>query len=259
MPTSLCLSAFALDPMTLFISSPIARAIGVSLALLMTGAGAQTVAPTTGMAPSLERKRVDVDARIKVESRSVGSDGVTRTSVYEETLMRRGAKVWTQRVLPKSMGDHAHAGAGPSGHKHLNPFEGGRLIEPVTGQAQMTLVVPHDKVVVSIPQAEFANMGFDGSWERAYFMITERELRALPPSGRKSDAPTARWHERKGDVSESVLWDEALMLPRTIESSNREGSQWRRVTVTPAATLATQWPWLATQGFEQKIYADYLD
>lgn len=246
--------------MTLPISSTIVRACAVSLTLLMiSGASAQTVATSADLPQAVERKRVDLDARIKVESRSVGGDGVTRTSVYEETLMRRGSKVWTQRVLPKGMGEHGHAGDDKSSHKHLNPFESGRLIEQAAGKAQMTLVVPHDKVVVSIPQAEFANMGFDGSWERAYFLVTERELRVLAASNRKSDVPGSRWHERKGEVNESVLWDDALMLPRTIESSNREGTQWRRITVTPAVTLSPQVPWLATQGFDKKIYADYLD
>lgn len=234
--------------------------LGVYAALLVSSVyvGASAAA-TPVVSQAMERKRVDLDARIKVETRSVGGDGVTRMSIYEDTLIRRGTQVWTQRVLGKVQADHDHASEGRRQHKHLNAVKGGRLIDLDSGKPVMTVIVPQDKVVVSIPSAEFANLGFDGSWERAYFLVTARELKSLQASNRKSAFAEARWYERKGEIVESVLWDEALMLPRVIESSSRDGAQWRRVTVTPASAMTGELPWLATQGFDRKIYADYLD
>ena len=52
-------------------------------------------------APELT-KLVDLDARVLVETRSIAADGVTHATTFEESVMRRGAKVWKLRLnLPQ--------------------------------------------------------------------------------------------------------------------------------------------------------------
>jgi len=204
---------------------------------------------------------VDLDGTIRVESRSIGSDGVTRSSVYDETFMRRGQQVWTQRILPKQALRQEHGKDEKSKHKHLDPFAGGRLITLTDGKLEMRLVLPNDNAVVSVPSVEFGNLGFDGSWERAYALVTQQELRKLQPSSRATDIPGAQWFERKGDIKESVLWDKHRMVARAIESSNSQGTQWRRVTLTLNSTISPTVPWDAQRikAFDRLQYSDFLD
>ncbi len=228
-----------------------------------TGAHAQTSPAQTKVTAAASDTLVDLDARILVESKTIGADGVTRTSQYEETFMRRGQQVWMQRVRPKSVAEHDH-GKEKKGHKHLDPFAGGRLIGLVDGKAQLDLVLADEKQVVNIPSVEFGNMGFDGSWEKAYYLIALQEFKrakVLKATQRKSEFPDAVWHERKGDVNESILWDSKRMVPRVIESSNAQGTQWRRITVTLQNSTSRVVPWSESvvKNYDQMRYSDFLD
>jgi hypothetical protein len=205
--------------------------------------------------------KVDLDALIRVESKTIGSDGVTRTSLYEETFMRRGEQIWTQRIRPKQTTAHNHDKEGHAGHKHLDPFEGGRLISLEDGKPQMRLISASEKRVVSVPSVEFGNLGFDGSWERAYYLVTQLEFKSFKPATRVSNVSDAKWFEKKGEVNESILWDNNRKVPLVIESTNRQGSQWRRITVIPRKELTAVVPWgpQLVKNFDQMLYSDFLD
>ncbi len=240
--------------LALAMAAGLACTTGVQAQPSSVPAKASAVAPDT---------LVDLDARILVESKTIGADGVTRTSQYEETFMRRGQQVWMQRIRPKPVAAHDHAKE-KSGHKHLDPFAGGRLIGLADGKAQMDLVLPDEKQVVNIPSVEFGNLGFDGSWERAYYLIALQEFKRskiLKATQRKSEFPDAVWHERKGDINESILWDSKRMVPRVIESSNAQGTQWRRITVTLQNSVARVVPWSETvvKNYDQMRYSDFMD
>lgn len=207
------------------------------------------------------RGAVDLDALIRVESKTIGADGVTRTSQYEETFMRRGEQVWTQRIRPKQATAHHHGPDGHNGHKHLDPLEGGRLITLEEGKPQLRLISASEKRVVSVPSVEFGNLGFDGSWERAYYLVTPAELKQFKPSSRATDVPDAQWFEKQGAVHESILWDPKRQIPWVIESTNKQGSQWRRITVTPQKELTAVVPWSPqrVKTYDQMLYSDFLD
>jgi hypothetical protein len=224
-----------------------------------TQSSSAPIKPVTAATAAL----VDLDARISVETKSIGSDGVTRTSQYGETLMRRGQQVWMQRIRPKQNHEHDHEKES-SGHKHLDPYSGGRLISLFEGKPQLNLVLPDKKQIVNIPSVEFGNMGFDGSWEKAYYLISLQEFlrsKLFKVTPRKSEFPEAVWYERKGDVNESILWDNKKMIPRVIESSNAQGTQWRRITVTLNGSLENSVPWRESvvKNYDQMRYSDFLD
>lgn len=211
--------------------------------------------------PAAARAKVDLDALIRVESKTTGSDGVTRTSLYEETYMRRGEQVWTQRVRPKSAHLHEHVKEGHAGHKHLDPFEGGRLISLEDGKVQLSLISASEKRVVSVPSVEFGNLGFDGSWERAYYWVTQLEFKSFKPSSRLSDVADAQWFEKTGEVNEFILWDPKRQIPWVIESTNRQGNQWRKITLTPRKEMTAVVPWSPQliKRYDQMLYSDFLD
>lgn len=230
----------------------------ISMALAQTQIAQAPPSKSLSAAP---RARVDLDALIRVESKTTSSDGVTRTSLYEETYMRRGEQVWSQRIRPKSAHDHATAREGHAGHKHLDPFEGGRLISLEDGKPQMRLISATEQRVVSVPSVEFGNLGFDGSWERAYYLVTQLEFKNFKPSARVSDVPDTQWFEKTGDVNEFILWDHKRQIPWVIESTNRQGNQWRKITVTPRKEMTAVVPWnpQLIKRYDQMLYSDFLD
>jgi hypothetical protein len=232
--------------------------IPVNMALAQTQI---TQTPAGKNLPASSRALVDLDALIQVESKTTSSDGVTRTSLYKETYMRRGEQVWIQRIRPKSAHDHAPAKKGHTIHKHLDPFEGGRLISLEDGKPQLSLISASEKRVVSVPSVEFGNLGFDGSWERSYYWVTQLEFKSFKPSARVSDAPDSQWFEKTGDTHEFILWDDKRQIPLVIESTNRQGNQWRKITVTPRKEMAAVVPWNPEliKRYDQMLYSDFLD
>lgn len=62
----------------------------------------------------------DLDAVLVHESRTVSADGVTRTTMYRERMVRRDAHVWVERVLPV-----AAAGGHGNDHDHDHDHDAG--------------------------------------------------------------------------------------------------------------------------------------
>jgi hypothetical protein len=236
-------------------------ALGFACASASNAQTSSAPTPTGKSLSAAARAQVDLDALVKVESKTTGSDGVTRTSLYEERFMRRGDQIWTQRVLPKTGRVHEHVKEGHSGHKHLDPFEGGRLVSLEDGKPQLRLISAGEKRVVSVPSVEFGNLGFDGSWERAYYWVTQLEFKSFKPSSRVSDVADAQWFEKTGDVNEFILWDHKRQIPRVIESTHRQGNQWRKISVTPRKEMTAVVPWSPQliKRYDQMLYSDFLD
>lgn len=224
-------------------------------------------------APDLE-KRVDLDAKLTIYSRTKSADGSMHTVELEEAMMRRGERVWKMRLnVPHVHAQHAdHAGhahgskldktkpAANGGHEHFNPLEFGRVVGFEGSTAQLIYVKPEAKLLVTIPKSEFENVGFDGSWHRAYYLITPAELARLKPTARPSPVPGAVWYERdmrKG--FERVLWDASKAIALQLESESADGRAYYRISVKLAGRLDPKPSWLSTKGFEERRYSDYLD
>jgi hypothetical protein len=217
----------------------------------------------------------DVDLRIARYSKVVTAEGVTREARYEETMMRRAGHVWTARVLPAAAGphdhdddhDHEHA-AGPHkvaarksvGHKHFNPVTLPRHVALEDGRLRLRFVDAQAKEVISIPPGEYDNVGFDGSWDHARYLLDTKGLQSMAVSKRPSPVPGARWREReRGGLYERVLWDDAKRLPLVIESGDRAGTFYHRTELKVASGLSRDLPWMKLKGYAQREYADYLD
>ena len=233
------------------------RALGRAL-LVCAGLGPLQASAQPDVAAGPSMGRVNLDAEVLVESKVLGADGILRSTRFTGTLMRREAEVWTRRQLPAGSA-HVHP-AGGAAHKHFNPLEAGRLVSLEAGRTELRFILSEDRVVVSVPSAEYANVGFEGSWERAYYMVTMAELARMKPVKRASPVKGAIWYGRdQGGLFERVLWDPALSIARVIESGSVAGDKWFQVSVTPRGMSAGTVPWRRTQGYEQKRYSDFLD
>jgi hypothetical protein len=154
----------------------------------------------------------DLDLTVAYFSKTVTPDGVTRESRYEEKMMRRPGHVWSARVLP------AHAAAQEEVHHHgFNHIVLPRHVTLDGNTPRVEYIDAKARAVVAIPSSEFDNVNFDGSWERAFYLLDPRLLGTMPVTTRATSVPGARWREREeGGVFQRVLWDERRQIPLVI-------------------------------------------
>ncbi|MBN3730508.1 hypothetical protein [Burkholderia sp. Tr-20390] len=224
----------------------------------------------------------DLDAVLLHESRTVSADGVTRTTMYRERMVRRDGHVWVERVMPVAAAgghrndhdhDHDHdagvrAGMQPAaahaGHKHFNFQAAARHVTYDGKTARIEYVDAANRTVVSVPPAEYETTGFDGSWDNAYYVTPPSRLKRLA-AAKRGDVPGTRWYEQAVDTPGArgvnrILWSETLQAPLSVEYRSADGRVVRKLTLTPAAAARRETlPWQALASYTRKEYADYLD
>jgi len=225
--------------------------LSLRLAAVCVAGTVHAVTATPAAAP-------DLDLAITYYSKTVTPDGVTRESRYQETMLRRTGHVWNARVLPARAAQHEHGHEG--GHRHgLDHGAMSRHVSYANGAPRLQLVDAGQRAVIAIPATEFNNVDFDGSWERAFYLLEPRLLKTMTVTNRASPAAGARWREREEHgVYQRVLWDEQRQIPLAMESGDRAGTFYRRVDVIARAGVAAA-PWNNLQGYAQREYADFLD
>ncbi|WP_334001855.1 hypothetical protein [Burkholderia cepacia] len=225
----------------------------------------------------------DLDAVLLHESRTVTADGVTRTTLYRERMVRRDGHVWVERVLPAAAAgggqgddhDHDHdagpgrrAGVQPAaahaGHRHFNFQAAARHVTYDGKTARIEYVDAANRTVVSVPPAEYETTGFDGSWDNAYYVTPPSQLKRLAVA-KRGDAPGTLWYEQAVDTPGArgvnrILWSEMLQAPLSVEYRSADGRVVRKLTLTPApAARREPPPWTTLARYARKEYADYLD
>jgi hypothetical protein len=222
-----------------------------SLLLYAAACGALWL-PVSGHAESAP----DLDLSIRHYSRVMSDEGVLRESRHEDRMLRRDGHVWLYRVLPTAMTHHHDE----KDHRHFNPVLLPRHVTPDGARARIEFIDFHERELISIPQADHENVGFDGSWQNAFYLADPKRVMAMPVSGRASPIAGARWREqRTKDMFQRVLWDEKRMIPLIVESGDAQGRVLERVEVQPLPGLEKRQPWKETAGFARKEYADFLD
>ncbi|WP_423369582.1 hypothetical protein [Burkholderia sp. LMG 32019] len=234
-----------------------------------------------GMAALPAFAAADLDAVLLHESRTVTADGVTRTTLYRERMVRRDGHVWVERVLPAAAAggghgddhDHDHdagrrAGVQPAaahaGHKHFNFQAAARHVTYDGKTARIEYVDAANRTVVSVPPAEYETTGFDGSWDNAYYVTPPSQLKRLAVA-KRGDAPGTRLYEQAVDTPGArgvnrILWSETLQAPLSVEYRSADGRVVRKLTLTQApAARREPLPWTTLASYTRKEYADYLD
>ena len=213
--------------------------------------------PAVPAAPALQ-------AVISYETRQVTKAGITRVETWQENMQRQGDTLWTERILPSHAGSSEHAGhrhdAKPkASHKHLDTDVAARWLQKdSSGALSLRYVDKDEKVVVSIPKAEFGTVGFDGRWDTAAYLVPPDLVAKMKPAGAGPNGGVWRVEKAK-DWTHRVLWSEAQQIALRVESKKTDGSFSRTIRVQPSAVTSAIRPWAKLADFGQKKYDDYMD
>jgi hypothetical protein len=202
-----------------------------------------------------------LDAVVRYETRQVLPSGVKRTESWEERLVRRGNRLWTMRVLPQgSAAVHEH-GSSHEGHKHFDHERASRFItRDDRGNLSLRFADPDERMVVSVPSAEYASVGFDGRWDAAAHLVPPSLLKAMKPAEGKAPAGAAWYAQRAQGWTHRVLWSSALQVALRIDSRSDDGANSRTVVLQlQPATPPGKLPWLGLERWTQRSYEDFLD
>ena len=202
----------------------------------------------------------DVDLLLTHTMKSVGVDGITRTAEFSERVVRRKNQIWTERIMPASAittPDAARA------EKEFDTALASRwIVRRADMKPELMLVNTRAKLVVPIDKPDYDNIGFDGSWDSAYYLLDPKSLKQMYASGSRQADGTAWYESKRGkgatQTTIKVLWDETFMYPRQIESVRADGTDRKKMTATKLAAQRTL-PWDSTKNYRHKNYADFLD
>lgn len=205
----------------------------------------------------------DIDAVVTYRTHRVLASGVVRDESWQERVMRRGDAVWSERVLPdEARAAHRHeTKAEHAAHKHFDFESAARLVQrDARGDTVLRYVDAKNRVVVSVPRAEYGAVGFDGRWDGAAHLVPPQVVAAMT-AAREAATPGTRWLGDRGDGwTHRVLWSDRRELALRIESARDDGSFRRTVSVVlqPVA-IGQQVPWRDLASYTQKEYDDFMD
>jgi hypothetical protein len=234
------------------------------LAAALAAAAAAATAASPDAATAAARPVPDLDALVSYETRQVLPSGVTRVESWQERLVRRGDRVWTERVLPgaAAAADHDHAKEhGGHGHKHFDFERAARLLSrDAQGRPVLRFADARERVLVNVPATEFGAVGFDGRWDAAAHLVPPALVQAMAPAAGSAPAGAAWREQHSQGWTHRVLWSEPLQVALRIDSRRDDGSASRSVSLqSRPATPAQRLPWLALERWTQREYDDFLD
>ena len=199
----------------------------------------------------------DLDMVVRHTTIFAGADGVKRTNEFAERVVRRQDQIWIERMVPEGWhptDEHAHVKAGHD-HRHLDVVTASRwLVRGVDGSVRVRLAAKEDKVLVDVAKTEYSNIGFDGSWTAAYYLIDPDALKRMKLSGIRGDLSTYTNTDKNRQLK--IVWNDKFKVPTLVESVS--GASSKRTVIEVSAPVTTP-PWKSTQKYVAKDYSDYLD
>lgn len=205
----------------------------------------------------------ELNLRVTHLSRSIGNDGVTRETRHTNRLFRRQAMVWIERELPDGLRQslnhgHSHAHGPHAGHAH-DEAQGAplRLTRAPDGQETVEVVLAKSRRVIVVDRAHHGNVGYGGSWDAAYWLVSPASLQRMTRVGAPKGG-VQRYTLDQNEHRTLVDWDIAGQFPRRIERRDAHGTSFYQLTATrlPAPNPA---PWEASRSFDRGDYSDLLD
>ncbi|STQ89342.1 hypothetical protein [Iodobacter fluviatilis] len=206
----------------------------------------------------------DITALVTYETRMVSTEGVTKTTRFQETWLRTPRRIWSERLVPQNAQAETRGQEnnpkGHEGHSHsINFALAGKLVElGDKGEVKLHFIDRKMRQVIEMGTTDFREMGFDGQWESAAYMLDRQQLKTMDKRGIPAAAGEVWLETRKNGMYTLVLWSEKLQLPRLIETGKEDGGSWSRITVEPQA-MPKEMPWPDTAGYRQRDYMDLLD
>ena len=204
----------------------------------------------------------DLDLTLEYRTVTAGHDGVTRSSEYVERFTRRASRVWAEKVMPAGVprDDHDSAAKGRGAHhKHFDMARAARSVERLPdGRVIFTMVNVADRLIVDVAPPEHSTVGFDGSWEQTYYLVSPATLRQMRQVGPGEVPGTLRYELSSNSGTTRVLWDERLKFPLEVASITKDGRT-RQSMVARIARPAATLPWSGSERFDRRSLADFAD
>lgn len=237
-----------------------------------------------GGAMEINTRPRDLAARLNYETRSLSDEGVYKLTRHQDRLIRVGDQVWLERVLPPGRAAPEHGGHDHAGHDHgeaseargqgkvdgtqhrldlhdVNFEKAARAVSRDEKGVHLAFVSAANRLHLQVEPENYQAVGFNGSWDAAYYLIDPTTLARLQPlAGRTAPAGAVWLGERRADHYLRVLWSQTLALPLRIESGHPDGSLTRTIVVQPERLpRAGQLPWQQLGDYLYKDYNDLLD
>ncbi len=225
--------------------------LGVTLVVVAATREASSGALAASGAPAA------LGALLTTVATEVDAEGVTRTSSFQERLIRDDGHAWIERVYPAGV-TPVHA-ADEHGLNLRVAARSYTRVKPGSDEVQIALVSVPDKMIVDIGPESYAGLGLSSHWSVASQLV---DLARLRPSGEA--APTgAKWYVRAAGAKKDyfrVLWSSRFQLPLAIESGSADGRVKTRTTIEPAVLPAgTTLPWTQLATFGHRDLSDLED
>jgi len=199
-----------------------------------------------------------ITAVITTETHDVDAEGVTRTSRYQERMVRRDDRVWIERVFPPGV-----APAPATDVHELNLRVAARSFRRAgdgDGGVAIELVSVADRLIIEVPAESFEDLGLSRRWTLAAELIDRSRLERGAPGAPPAPAGARWYHRATADGHLRVLWSDRFALPLVIESSRRDGRAHIRTTIRPEPLAAgAAAPWAQLDRFARKDLSDLRD
>ncbi|MCH7304223.1 hypothetical protein MMP74_07460 [Acinetobacter sp. NIPH 1869] len=194
-----------------------------------------------------------LSANITRETQTIGNDGVTRTSVFQERMYRNTQNIWIERVLPK----HHQHGHEKGGHKHLDLAEAAQhYFIDQKKQPKLNLVLIEDKTVVHLQDADVDMLGLSSCWSCVYSLIDPKSLKGMTVKKKDSNST---WYESQNKKNKmSIEWDNRNNIAKRVEVRSLDGLRYDILKAT-IQQVNIAGPWKSYSKFTSKDYSDFGD
>ena len=210
--------------------------------------------------PLLADEAPDLAARIRYQDRVTGSDGIARENHWQETWIRAGNQVWSQRLIPLPLARAYHASHDATpGHKHFTHQMAARWVSRAEdGELQLRYADAWHNQLVEVPAEEYGQVAFKPDWTRIRHLVDPALLQGMTPLD-EAAPEQARWYEkREGRQRTRILWSSQWQLPLVVESASLDGYRSYRMEVT-LNPLPRQLPWQQLDGYQTLDLRDFFD
>ncbi|MCH7320027.1 hypothetical protein MMP64_19080 [Acinetobacter sp. ANC 5659] len=194
-----------------------------------------------------------LSANITRETQTIGNDGVTRTSVFQERMYRNTQNIWIERVLPK----HHQHGHEKGGHKHLDLAEAAQhYFIDQKKQPKLNLVLMEDKTVVHLQDADVDMLGLSSCWSCVYSLIDPKSLKGMTVKKKDSNST---WYESQNKKNKmSIEWDNRNNITKRVEVRSLDGLRYDILKANIQQVNIAE-PWQSYSKFTSKDYSDFGD
>ena len=171
------------------------------LACLPAAAGAADNAPEPAPAAPAPAQPAPPDLNLRIEryASSIGSDGVQRETRYADLMYRRADMVWIERDYPAALRQRGtwtrRRTSGPGSACRPFPCKHDGLAlwvqRDAAGKDQVRMVLRKQHKVLDIDEANYGNVGYNGSWAATYGIADRDSCSACSPTARRPKACSA--------------------------------------------------------------------